>query len=248
MKFSMEVFFCDSLAWKIQAKNRAKHYFQQWRLIQMSLTPLNSNPFLESRSRRQQGRQLTSGLGEYQLAPLDMLLLVLFHGHLCCTKWYSLQRPQNELAWEEQSLGSQRCIHVVLHLGIHSCISGKCGNSSKSLMLILLSCVLLLLRGAEEHTFPLHPWTQPKTCTLLPPAESLPRSQPPACSSPPVQAGPKDQRHIWQIWSVQEMSLFLCLLTAETAASPVPTSLSITPNSRLPGPGLSFLSQLALGR
>lgn len=100
---------------------------------------------------------------------------------------------------EEQSLGSQRCIHVMLYLGTHSCISGKCGNLSKSLMLILLCCVLLLLCGAEEHTFPFHPWTRRKTCTLLPPVESLPSSQPPACSSHPVQVGPKDRRHIRQL-------------------------------------------------
>lgn len=244
MKFSMEVFFCDSLAWKIQAKNRAKQYFQQWRLIQMSLTPLNSNPFLESRSRRQQGRQLTSGLGEYQLAPLDMLLLVLFHGHLCCTKWYSLQRPQNELASEEQSLGSQRCIHVMLHLGIHSCISGKCGNSSKSLMSILLSCVLLLLRGARFLFIlglsqrPAHYFHQQKAS----PGHSHQRALHPQSKLVQRTKGTSDKSGPCKKWA----SFFAYL--QQTAASPVPTSLSITPNSRLPVPGLSFLSQLALGR
>lgn len=111
----------------------------------------------------------------------------------------------------------------MLHLGTRSCISGKCGNSSKSLMLILLRCVLLLLCGAEEHTFPLHSWTQPKTCTLLPPAESPParshqRALHTQCKLVQRTKGTSDNS------LVPARSEPLCLPTAETAASPIPTN------------------------
>lgn len=70
---------------------------------------------------------------------------------------------------------------------------GKVWQFKKMLDMVLLHHDLFLLSGAEEHPCSFHRWSQPKTCTSLPP-EDPPTSQPPACTSYLEQIGPKDQR------------------------------------------------------
>lgn len=183
MKFSTEVFFYDSLAWKILGKNRAKHYFQQWGLIQMSLTPLNSNPFLESRSHRQQSGQLTSGLGEYQLRPLD-------------TKCYILQRPQNEVAsksrtWVPKGAFMWCCPWGPVATSLENVVTWKLDVDPAML------CLAFIAWSGGTHFFSLSLGSAKDLHIASTGRKSAQLTA--TSSSRPVQVGPKDQRHIWEL-------------------------------------------------
>lgn len=94
----------------------------------------------------------------------------------------------DEPAFPKQS----RYIYVMLHL-VTFLHPGKVWQFKKMLDMVLLHHDLFLLSGAEEHPCSFHCWSQPKTCTSLPP-EDPPTSQPPAHTSYLEQIGPKDQR------------------------------------------------------
>lgn len=94
----------------------------------------------------------------------------------------------DEPAFPKQS----RYIYVMLHL-VTFLHPGKVWQFKKMLDMVLLHHDLFLLSGAEEHPCSFHRWSQPKTCTSLPP-EDPPTSQPPARTSYLEQIGPKDQR------------------------------------------------------